>query len=240
MSIIISSTYIFKHHIVLEWLRLSRTAESICSNPCSSRDTQSRVPRLLKILRRRLHSLCGQPVPVVHYLHSTEWLSSTQREPPMFWFVPTAFCSGTGHLCKEPGSVLLASSLHVFVDVDDIILSLFFSRHEQSHLSQPPLIFLQESCSSPFFILVNLFSLSMSFLYWWSQKWTQHSRCGFLGAEKSGRITSWPAVNTPPSAVQDAISLSSRGTLTYVQLDAHQNPQALFCVTVGGPTWGCS
>jgi len=42
---------------------------------------------------------------------SASWF---QREPPVFQFVPTASCPGTGHYWNESSSVLSAPSLHIF------------------------------------------------------------------------------------------------------------------------------
>ena len=45
----------------------------------------------------KLHNVPGQPVPVLHHLHSTEVLPVVQMEPPVFQFVPTASHPGTEH-----------------------------------------------------------------------------------------------------------------------------------------------
>ena len=63
-------------------------------------------------------------------------------------------------------------------------VSLLFSRLiSPSSLS----LSLQERCSCPLIIFVALHltvsSMSMSFLYWGTQNWTQHSRCGPTSAE---------------------------------------------------------
>jgi len=39
----------------------------------------------------------GQPVPVLHRLHSTEVLPDVQREPPSSQFVPIFSCPDTEH-----------------------------------------------------------------------------------------------------------------------------------------------
>lgn len=56
------------------------------------------------------------PVPAVHHLHSTEMLPDVQ----------SASCTGAGHHCSEPGSVLSASSLQVFM-------------HNEKFSPEPPL-----------------------------------------------------------------------------------------------------
>jgi len=68
----------------------------------------------------------GQPVPVLHYLQSTEVLPGVWREPPVFQFVPTASCPGIGHHWEETGSVITASSLQAFIDNYEIPLSFLF------------------------------------------------------------------------------------------------------------------
>jgi len=52
--------------------------------------------------------------------YSTEMLPGVQRELPMFQFMPVASCSGTGHHREELGSFLLAPSIQLFIDTDEI------------------------------------------------------------------------------------------------------------------------
>jgi len=47
--------------------------------------------------RRRLHSLPGQPVPVLRHTQSEEILPHIQTELPVLQFVPIAPCPVTGH-----------------------------------------------------------------------------------------------------------------------------------------------
>jgi len=47
--------------------------------------------------RRRIHSLSGQPVPVLHHPQREEFLPHVQMELPMLQFVPVASCPVTGH-----------------------------------------------------------------------------------------------------------------------------------------------
>jgi len=47
--------------------------------------------------RRRLHSLPGQPVPVLCHPDSKDVLPRVQTEPPMLQFVPITPCPVTGH-----------------------------------------------------------------------------------------------------------------------------------------------
>ena len=50
--------------------------------------------------RRRLHSLPGQPVPVLHHPQGEEVLPHVQTELPVLQFVPIAPCPVAG--CNKP------------------------------------------------------------------------------------------------------------------------------------------
>ena len=50
---------------------------------------------------------------------SKEVFPHIQVEVPVWQFVPVAPCPVTGHHRKEPGPVLLALVLKVFVDIDE-------------------------------------------------------------------------------------------------------------------------
>lgn len=78
--------------------------------------------------RRRFPNLSGKTVWVLCHLHSAEGLPDAQSELPVFQSVPIASCSGTGHHWREPGSVLFAPSLQLFMGTDKIPQSLLFSR----------------------------------------------------------------------------------------------------------------
>lgn len=93
----------------------------------------------------RLHNLSGQPVPVLHHMHSREVPPGIQREPPVFQFVPTVSCPGIGQHCKESVSVLFAPFLQVFLDISEIPPEFSLLQVEQSQPSQP----LLRSASSP-------------------------------------------------------------------------------------------
>ena len=59
---------------------------------------QDRVQAGLEYLqRRRLHSLPGQPVPVLRHPHSEKVLPHVQTELPMLQFVLIAPCPVAGH-----------------------------------------------------------------------------------------------------------------------------------------------
>jgi len=62
------------------------------------RAAQDRVQAGLEYLqRRRLHSLPGQPVPVLCHPQREEVLPHIQTELPMLQFVPIAPCPVAGH-----------------------------------------------------------------------------------------------------------------------------------------------
>ena len=72
---------------------------------------QSPVPHpggFLRSPRRKLHSHSGQPLMLLHHLHSKEVPSNVLIEPLVFQFVP-----GTGCHWQEPGSILFASCLQL-------------------------------------------------------------------------------------------------------------------------------
>lgn len=52
--------------------------------------------------RKRLHSLSGQPVPVLCHPQRTEAFPHSQMELPAFQSVPVAPCPVAEHHCKEP------------------------------------------------------------------------------------------------------------------------------------------
>ena len=78
--------------------------------------------------RRRIHNLSGQLVPVRGQPHSEKVFPDVQREPPLFQCVPGASGPVTGHHWKEPGSILFAPFLQVFISIEKTPLSLLFSR----------------------------------------------------------------------------------------------------------------
>jgi len=56
---------------------------------------------------RRIHSLPGQPVPVLRHPQREDVLPHVQTELPMLQFVPVAPCPVAGHHWKESGPILL-------------------------------------------------------------------------------------------------------------------------------------
>lgn len=114
----------------------------------------------------------GEALQTFQHLCVVKVFAEVQRKPQ---FVSTASCRGSGHHWKEPGPILSAPSLQLYIDVNEIPLGCFFSRLNRCR-------YLSLSwCSSLFITLValhwTLSSMSVSFSYWGAQKWTQHSGC---------------------------------------------------------------
>lgn len=72
-----------------------------------------------KSSRRRIHSLSGEPVPVLWHPHSTE-VPHAQREPPVFQCVSTVSFPGAGYHLKEPGFIFPAPAPLGLLDTDEI------------------------------------------------------------------------------------------------------------------------
>ena len=96
--------------------------------------------------RRRPHNLSGQPVPVLHHLHSTE------VQPAMFQLVPVVSCPGTRHQWKEPGFVFIAFTLQVWIRMRSPLSLFIFRLKGPSSLSLSS----HERCSCCFAILEAL------------------------------------------------------------------------------------
>jgi len=137
-------------HRITEWLGLAGASGPICSNPCTSRDTQRRVPRavsrwLLEISKKetpqplwetcasaplpaqhRSASWCSEGTPVcAHCLLSWHWAPLTTAWPPP-----------------------LCTPCQIFMDIDRKPL---FSRMNSPSF---PCLSSQQWCSRPFIILV--------------------------------------------------------------------------------------
>jgi len=65
--------------------------------------------------RRRLHSLPGQPVPVLRHSQREEVLPHVHTELPVPQFVPIAPCPVAGHHWKESGPIFLTPILEIFI-----------------------------------------------------------------------------------------------------------------------------
>ena len=90
--------------------------------------------------RWRLHNFPGKPLPVLGHPHREKAFPDVQMEAPLFQLVSIVSCHVTGHHYKEPGSVLFALSLQVFVYIGKIPLEPSLLQGEKSQLSQPFLI----------------------------------------------------------------------------------------------------
>jgi len=108
------------------WLRLEETSEAHLVHPPAQAGpprpfVQDCVQVAFEYLQgQRLHNLPGQPVPALCHPHSKKVFPDSQREPPLFQFVPIASCPVTGHHWKEPDSMLFSPPLLVFLYIDKI------------------------------------------------------------------------------------------------------------------------
>jgi len=67
--------------------------------------------------RRRLHSLPGQPVPVLCHPQGEEVLPHVQMKLSLLQFVPIAPCPVAGHHWKELGPIPLTPTLQIFMGI---------------------------------------------------------------------------------------------------------------------------
>lgn len=84
------------------------------------------MPRqLLKISKETPQPLWALTEPAL--CHNKEVLHVIQMVPLVFHFVLVPSCLVTENHRKEPGSIVVAPSLQVFIDFDEILLTLIFS-----------------------------------------------------------------------------------------------------------------
>jgi len=89
--------------------------------------------------RRRLCSLPGQPVPVLHHPQSKE-VPRVQLELPRLQFVPVAPCPVAGHHWKESGPVLLTPTLKIFRGISKVPSQPSLLQATQAWLPRPLLV----------------------------------------------------------------------------------------------------
>ena len=94
------------------------------------------------ISRGRLHSLPGQPVPVLRHPQREEVLPHVQMELPVLQFVPIAPCPVAEHHWKELGPILLTPTLQIFV-------SIYYVPSQPSFLQLPQSLLVGEMLQSP-------------------------------------------------------------------------------------------
>lgn len=119
-------------------------------------------------VRKRLHSLSRQTVPVLCYLHGSQELPDVQRE----LFVPVS-----AHCILYLGTteqILTLFPLHpsvwIFIEIDEIPLSLL--QAEQFQLSVSPHRRGAPSPNSPSWPFAGLSPVSPCLSYWEAPKWT--------------------------------------------------------------------
>ena len=59
-------------------------------------------------------------MPMLSHPYSKKAFPNVQKEPPVLQFVPIASGSVTGNQWKEPGSILFAPSIQVFIFINKI------------------------------------------------------------------------------------------------------------------------
>ena len=230
----ISSVQVFFR--ITEWWRLEGTSGRHPVQPPLLQQVhlepvaQDRVQMASEYLwGRRLHNLFGQPVPVLGDPHSEKVFPDVQRESSVFWCVHTA--SGPPrHHWKVAGSVFSAPSLQEFIYIDEIPLSLLFSRlNSPSSLSLPShemLKSLNHLCGPLLDSLCPCLSCTGELI-------TGPSTPAVAPKvlNKGVGNVPWPAGNTSANEAQAVVGLlCSEGTLpAYVQLGVQQVPQVLFC-----------
>ena len=90
--------------------------------------------------RGKLHSLPGQPVPVLCHPQREEVLPHVQLELPVLQFVPIAPCPVAGHRWKESGPILLTPTLEIFISIYKVPSQPSLLQAKQAQLPQPFLI----------------------------------------------------------------------------------------------------
>ena len=170
---------------------------------------------------QRLHNLSGQPVPELSHPHSEKAFPDVRRESSVFQFVLIASGPVTGHHWIEPGSVLSALSLQVFIYTDKMPLSLLVFRLRSpigemlqtlNDINGPSLDSFQYDIS----LVLGSPGLDSILWVWPHQPW----------AEGRNHLPQ-PVHSIPPNSAQDTISLlCNKGTLL-AQTGVHQDPQVL-------------
>lgn len=162
---------------------------SSCPFPCSSRATQSRLPKIISgwLLETSMEEI---PHPLLESCASVPSLAQYRIN---CWCPEGTTCIHhcllSWHHWKKLGSIF-SPSLQEFKDTEDT-LNLLFSRLN-SHSSL--ICYSQERCYSLFIILVTLcwilYSMSMFLWYRGTQNWTQYFRFSLTSAEYKRKITS--------------------------------------------------
>lgn len=73
-------------------------------------------PVWIGLHKMRLCCLSGQSV--LDHPWKDKVFADVREDLPVFHFLPTDFCSSTGHHCHVPGSILFVSFIHVFICID--------------------------------------------------------------------------------------------------------------------------
>lgn len=90
----------------------------------------------------------GQSVPVLSQLHSEVWSSAGIS---VHQLLPVVSCAIVQHHWEEPGSIILAPSLQILTDTDEVPSLLSLLKAEQAQDSHPTLL----RCFSPLIIFLH-------------------------------------------------------------------------------------
>lgn len=136
-----------------------------------------------------LHSLGGQPAPVLSHLQS-EMFSHVQREPPVFQFLSRHGAPQKRSCLSSPSLFTLPLGIYIHIYIQDCPLSFLFSRLNRPN--SPSLS--KDCCFCPLIILMALhwtLSYMCMILCLGALNWTQPSKCGLTSAEKRRKHLPW-------------------------------------------------
>lgn len=176
--------------------------------------------------RRETPELFWDSNSVFSHTHSKKALPAVPGAPPVLQFVHTASYPVTGQHWKQPASIFIALSLQVFVNIDETLLRLLFSRLNIPDLSAFPHRW--DAPFSPFIIFMALCwtpsGSSMFALYCRIQNWIQGFTYGLIRAEEEEKNhLPWPAVNKQCRPEYFCTLLCGKVTLlAHAQFGVHQ------------------
>ena len=140
--------------------------------------TQAHIQAAFEDLQGGDSIASGQPMQAVQHLCTEKIFADAQGKPPVCQFVSIASCPGIGHHWKEPGPILLAPSLQLYIGVNETPWTASSPGWTGPDLSAFPHRRDAPASSSSSWPYVELFPVCLYlFLYWRAQKRTQHSRC---------------------------------------------------------------
>jgi len=79
------------------WVTLGPSGPALLQQDHPEQGAQAHIQVVYKDPQGGDPTASGQPVPVLHHLHSTDVLPAVQRECHVFQVAPMASCPGTGN-----------------------------------------------------------------------------------------------------------------------------------------------